>query len=90
MTLMNELLPVLQGYLKSSKNLRDCAEWLASVDWDDPELAEHEKKAIGLFWLQTSPKVSETSQNSGIRLPNSWPQVPTSCSQRTGGSNHGI
>jgi hypothetical protein len=51
MTLMNELLPVLQGYLKSSKNLRDCAEWLASVDWDDPELAEHEKKAIGLFEL---------------------------------------
>ena len=55
---MTELFELLQKYLKSSKNLRDCAEWLAGVDWDDPELTNEERESLGLFEL-LSTEVAE-------------------------------
>ena len=51
MTVMNDLVQVLQGYLMSSASLKDCAEWLAGADWDDPALTDEEKEALGLFEL---------------------------------------
>ena len=48
---MNELIKLLQYYLTSSISLVECAEWLASVDWDDPELTGDERDALGLFEL---------------------------------------
>ena len=46
---MNELLPLLQSYLLSSKSFSECSEWLAGVDWDDPDLTDEEKETVGLF-----------------------------------------
>lgn len=48
---MNELIRLLQDYLTSSVSLAECAEWLAGVDWDDPELTADERGSFGLFEL---------------------------------------
>ena len=47
--IVDELVTLLQCYLVSDKSLRECAEWLAGVDWDDPALTDEEKETIGLF-----------------------------------------
>ena len=61
---MNELIRLLQDYLTSSTSLAECAEWLAGVDWNDPELTEDEREAFGLFELL----VTEISE--GLREEN--------------------
>lgn len=48
---MDELLQILQGYLMGSRGLGECAEWLAGVDWDDPDLTVQQKEGLGLFEL---------------------------------------
>ncbi len=49
--IMNDLVQLLQDYLTSDKSLDECAEWLAGVDWDDPDLSATEKETLGLFEL---------------------------------------
>lgn len=48
---MDDLLQMLQAYVMESKGLGECAEWLASVDWDDPDLTPEQKEDLGLFEL---------------------------------------
>lgn len=48
---MKELVQILAGYLEGTRGLEECAEWLAGVDWDDPELTSGEKETLGLFEL---------------------------------------
>lgn len=48
---MRELVQLLQDYLLGAKGLGECAEWLAGVDWDDPDLTDEEKGSLGLFEL---------------------------------------
>ena len=48
---MRELVQLLQDYLLGAKGLGECAEWLAGVDWDDPNLTGEEKDLLGLFEL---------------------------------------
>ena len=56
---MNELIRLLQDYLTSSTSLAECAEWLAGVDWNDPELTEYEREAFGLFVTEISEGLRE-------------------------------
>ena len=35
----------------SSIGLGECVEWLASVDWDDPDLTPEERESLGQFEL---------------------------------------
>ena len=53
-----EMVQMLEGYLTNARGLRECAEWLAGVDWDDPRLTQEEKEALGLFELLVT-EVSE-------------------------------
>ncbi len=48
---MNELVEILQTYLDGSQSLRNCAAWLAGVDWDDLALTQEERERLGLFDL---------------------------------------
>ena len=48
---MNELVEILERYLKSDADLREIAGWLAGVDWDDPELRKDEREALGMLLL---------------------------------------
>ena len=48
---MNELIKLLQDFLASNASLAECAEWLAGVVWDDPELTKYEQEVYGLFEL---------------------------------------
>jgi hypothetical protein len=48
---MNDLLQILQAYLLDTRGLGECAEWLAGVDWDDPDLTNEEKENLGLVEL---------------------------------------
>ena len=53
---MRELVQLLQDYLLGSKGLGECAEWLAGVNWDDPDLTDEEKDSLGLFELLITDK----------------------------------
>ena len=48
---MDGLLQILQGYLTGFSSLAECAEWMAGVDWDDPDLTVEEKETLALFEL---------------------------------------
>ena len=48
---MEELVQILQSYLISAKTLEECAEWLAGVDWDDPDFTPEAKEPVGMFEL---------------------------------------
>ena len=48
---MNELVNILQDYLNYTAGLREIAEWLAGVDWDDTELPSEERNELGLLLL---------------------------------------
>ena len=48
---MNELVDILDSYLNSNAGLREIAEWLAGVVWDDPELTKDDQEVYGLFEL---------------------------------------
>ncbi|MDE2938405.1 MAG: hypothetical protein OXR67_05750 [Chloroflexota bacterium] len=56
---MNELVDILKRYFEAAADLREIAEWLAGVDWDDPELTEDEREALGMLLLL----VTEVSEN---------------------------
>jgi hypothetical protein len=46
-----ELIDLLSGYLYKLKTIRDCAEWLAGIDWDDIELDQETIDLIGTVEL---------------------------------------
>jgi hypothetical protein len=55
---VKELAQILTDYLKGTRGLEECAEWLAGIDWDDPNLTDEEKETLGLFELLVT-KVAE-------------------------------
>ena len=46
-----ELIDLLVAYLKGWKTISDCAEWLAGVVWDDPDLAPETRNLLGRLEL---------------------------------------
>ena len=46
---MNEFLDVLTECVNGDRPLSDVGEWLAGVDWDDPNLTPERKEVFGLF-----------------------------------------
>ena len=42
---------MLKAYLQGRKSISDCAEWLAGIDWDSPELTSEDKQRLGLLEL---------------------------------------
>ena len=46
-----ELLDLLISYLAVWRTVRDCAEWLTSIDWDDPELDQENRTQVARFEL---------------------------------------
>ena len=49
-----ELADLLSAYLFGWKSLADCAEWLASLDWDDPEFDQDNHDLAGRLELLTT------------------------------------
>lgn len=41
------LLNLLTSYFMGLKSITNCAEWLAGVDWDDPQLDQQTKNDAG-------------------------------------------
>ena len=58
---MNEFLDVLTECVNGDKPLSDVGEWLAGVDWDDPDLTPERKEVFGLF------EVLATEVSEGLR-----------------------
>ena len=48
---MGELVQLMQSYLRGASSMDDCADWLAGVDWDDPELTKGDMETVGGFVL---------------------------------------
>ena len=48
---MGELVQLMQSYLRGASSMDDCADWLAGVDWDDPELTKDDMETVGGFVL---------------------------------------
>ena len=46
-----ELMDLLTAYLSGWKTIRDCAEWLASLSWDDPSLDQETGNLAGRLEL---------------------------------------
>ena len=67
MTTMNEFTTLLQDFLASKASLVDCAEWLAGVDWDDPDITEDEQEAFGLFELLVTEVAEEMRDEEELR-----------------------
>jgi hypothetical protein len=57
-----ELADLLDAYLLDWKSLADCADWLASLDWDDPEFDQDNRNLVGRLELLT------TEVMEGLRL----------------------
>ena len=57
----------LQDYLKSDTDLREIAEWLAGVDWDDPELTKDEQEALGMLLLLVTEIAEGMRDESELR-----------------------
>lgn len=49
-----ELINLLTSYLLGWKTLYDCAEWLASIDWDNTDLDRESVELIGRMELLTT------------------------------------
>ncbi|MDE2843783.1 MAG: hypothetical protein OXN21_10435 [Chloroflexota bacterium] len=64
---MNELIRLLQDFLASNASLAECAEWLAGVDWSDPEMTEDEQEAYGLFELMVTEVAEEIRDETEFR-----------------------
>ena len=58
---MNEFLDVLAKCVSGERPLSDVEEWLAGVDWDDPDLTPERKEVFGLF------EVLATEVSEGLR-----------------------
>ena len=48
---MGELVQLMQSYLRGASSMDECADWLAGVDWDDPELTKGDMETVGGFVL---------------------------------------
>ena len=48
---MGELVQLMQSYVRGASSMEDCADWLAGVDWDDPELTKGDMEIVGGFVL---------------------------------------
>lgn len=46
-----ELVDLLAAYLSGWKTLRDCAEWLAGINWDDPKFDPRDRNLAGRLEL---------------------------------------
>ena len=55
---MKEFLDLLGEYAREEQPFPAVGEWLAGVDWDDPNLTEEEREVFGLFELLTT-EISE-------------------------------
>ena len=55
---MREFLEILAKYVSCEQPFSVVEEWLAGVDWDDPNLTQENKEIFGLFELLTT-EVSE-------------------------------
>ncbi len=64
---MNEFIRLLQDFLASRASLVDCAEWLASIDWDDPDMTENEQEAFGLFELLVTEVAEKMREEAELR-----------------------
>ena len=64
---MNELLEILERYLNSAADMREIAEWLAGVDWDDPELTEADRNDLGLLLLLETEIAEEMRDEAELR-----------------------
>lgn len=64
---MNELVDILERYLKSAADLREIAEWLAGVDWDDPGVTAEEKNDQGLLLLLVTEVAEGMRDESELR-----------------------
>jgi hypothetical protein len=62
-----ELLNLAKAYLMGWKSVRDCAEWLSSVDWNDPNLDEQSQKAIGLLELLVTEVLEGRRSEADLR-----------------------
>ncbi len=51
---MKEFLDLLSEYLRGAQPLTALSEWLAGVDWDDPDMTEEDREVFGLFELLTT------------------------------------
>ena len=50
----NELIDLMTAYLMGWKTARDCAEWFASIDWDDSSLDPQITNVVGRMELLTT------------------------------------
>lgn len=68
----NELRSLLSAYLKGRKSMRDLAAWLATVDWDAPEVKGDLGAAIGRIELLVTEALEglrgEEELRGGARL----------------------
>ena len=64
---MNEFIRLLQDFLASRASLVDCAEWLAGIDWDDPDMTENEQEAFGLFELLVTEVAEKMREEAELR-----------------------
>ena len=46
-----ELIDLLTAYLMGWKNLCDCSEWFASIDWNSPDVNPDIQEIVGLLEL---------------------------------------
>ena len=61
---MKEFLDVLTKYVNGERTCSAIEEWLARVDWDDPDLTQESKDAYGLLELLVT-EVSEGLRDEG-------------------------
>ena len=68
----DELRSLLSAYLKGRKSMRDLAAWLATVDWDSPEVSGELRAAIGRIELLVTETLEglrdEDKLRGGARL----------------------
>ena len=48
---MKDVIQQLQAYLLRSLSFDECRDWLASVDWNDPELTKEDWEILGELQL---------------------------------------
>ena len=46
-----EFINLLTAYLMGWKSIRDCAEWLAGIDWESPDLDAESQNLVGRIEL---------------------------------------
>ena len=72
---------MLKAYLQGQKSLSDCAEWVAGIDWDRPELTSEDKQRLGLLELLLTEAVE------GLRPEKEFEDEASSIIKLTGRRN---